>query len=148
MRAERDRRQFEQALERVKVLITDGSYREARRLLEALKADAITPQQQESVTRLFKLIFEKEDQNNGFFAGPTQQPAGQPQQGKDQSQQPADQSSGKGGFFDPFFGREAPKPAARPEKADAETKPVPDNKQKKGPKNETNKGYSLNEFDF
>lgn len=148
VRAERDRRQFEQALERAKVLITDGSYREARRLLEALKADAITPQQQESVTRLFKLIFEKEDQNNGFFAGPTQPPAGQPQQGKDQSQQPADQSSGKGGFFDPFFGREAPKPAARPEKADAEAKPVPDNKQKKGPKNETNKGYSLNEFDF
>lgn len=148
VRAERDRRQFEQVLERVKVLITDGSYREARRLLEALKADAITPQQQESVTRLFKLIFEKEDQNNGFFAGPTQQPAGQPQQGKDQSQQPADQSSGKGDFFGPFFGREAPKPAARPEKADAETKPAPDNKQKKGPKNETNKGYSLNEFDF
>ena len=148
VRAERDRRQFEQALERVKVLITDGSYREARRLLEALKADAITPQQQESVTRLFKLIFEKEDQNNGFFVGPTQQPAGQPQQGKDQSQQPADQSSGKGDFFDPFFGREAPKPAARPEKADAEAKPAPEDKQKKGAKNAPLKGYSLNEFDF
>ena len=148
VRDERDRRQFKEALERVKVLITDRSYKEARRLLEALKADAITPQQQESVTRLFKLIFEKEDQNNGFFVGPTQPPAGQPQQGKDQSQQPADQSSGKGDFFDPFFGREAPKPAARPEKADAEAKPAPEDKQKKGPKNETNKGYSLEEFKF
>lgn len=204
VRAERDRRQFEEALERVKVLIADRNYEEARRLLNALKADATTPQQQEIVTRLFKLIFEKEDQNNGssagptqqqgrmarhfkrifeeadqnngfaaitlpekgivarlfkriseeadqnngFFAGPTQQPAGQLQQGKDQSPQPAGQSSG---IDDPegFFGkREAPKPAARPKKADAETKPTPDNKQKKGAKNETNKGYSLDEFNF
>ena len=44
VRAEQDRRQFKEALERVKVLITDRSYEEAKRLLKALKADAITPQ--------------------------------------------------------------------------------------------------------
>ena len=62
VRAERDRRQFEEALERVKVLIADRNYEEARRLLKALEADAITPQQKESVKRLFKRIFEEEDQ--------------------------------------------------------------------------------------
>ena len=50
--------------------------------------------------------------------------------------------------IDPFFGSEAPKPAARPKKADAKTKPTPDNEQKKGAKNETKEGFSLDEFNF
>jgi hypothetical protein len=162
VRAEQDRRQFEEALKRVKVLIADGNYGEARKLLKALEADTITPQQKEIVTRLFKRIFEEEDRKKGFFAETTQQSPDRPQQGKGQSlksaeqspkgkQQPqerADQSPGMHDPIDPFFGSEAPKPAARPKKADAKTKPVPDNKQKKGVKNETNKGYSLDEFNF
>ena len=148
VRAERDRRQFEEALERVKVLIADGSYREARRLLEALKADAITPQQQESVTRLFQRIFDEEDQNKGSSAKPTQQPAGQSPKGKGQPQQPADQTSGKHDSEWDFGKKEAPKPAAPKPAAGAEAKPMPDNKQKKGAKNETKKGYSLDEFNF
>ena len=148
VRAERDRRQFEQALERVKVLITDGSYREARRLLEALKADAITPQQQENVTRLFQRIFDEEDKNNGFSPEPPQQPADRLRQRKDQSPQPADHPSGIHDLEDFFGKRERPKPAARPKKADAETKPAPEDKQKKGAKNEPKKGFSLDEFDF
>ena len=134
VRDERDRRQFKEALERVKVLITDRSYKEARRLLEALKADAITPQQKESVTRLFKRIFEEEDQKKGFFAGPTQQPADQPS-----------------GIDDPggFFGEgEAPKPATGKKNGGGKAKPASDNKQKKDPKNETQKGFSLDEFNF
>lgn len=176
VRAEQDRQQFEEALKRVKVLIADRNYEEARRLLNALKADATAPHQQESVLRLFQRIFEEEDQNNvspagptqqqgsvtrlvqrifeeadqnnGFFAGPTQQPADRPQQGKDQSQQPADQPSG---IDDPegFFGNsEAPQPTTPKNNGGDEAKPVPDNKQKKGVKNETNKGYSLDEFNF
>ena len=162
VRDERDRRQFEEALERVKVLIADRNYEEARRLLKALEADAITPQQKESVKRLFKRIFEEEDQKKDFFAETTQQSpdrpqqgrgksentVGQPPKGKDQSPQPADQSSGiddPGGFF---VGREASQPATGKKNEGAKTKPTPDNKPKKEPKNETTKGYSLNEFDF
>ena len=162
VRDERDRRQFEEALERVKVLIADRNYEEARRLLKALEADAITPQQKESVKRLFKRIFEEEDQKKDFFAETTQQSpdrpqqgrgksentVGQPPKGKDQSPQPADQSSGiddPGGFF---VGREASQPATGKKNEGAKTKPTPDNKPKKDPKNETTKGYSLNEFDF
>ena len=134
VRAEQDRRQFKEALERVKVLITDRSYEEAKKLLKALKAEATAPQQQESVTRLFQRIFDEEDQNKGFPIGPVQPPADQPSGIGD-----------PGGFFG---GREAPNPAARPEKADAEAKPAPEDKQKKGAKNAPPKGYSLNEFDF
>ena len=134
VRAEQDRQQFEEALERVKVLITDRSYEEAKKLLKALKAEATAPQQQESVTRLFQRIFDEEDQNKGFPIGPVQQPADQPSRIDD-----------PGGFFG---GREAPKPAARPKKVDAETKPVPDNKPKKDAKNAPQKGFSLDEFDF
>lgn len=210
VRAERDRRQFEEALERVKVLIADRSYKEARSLLEALRADATTPHQHESVTRLFQRIFDEEDQKKDFFAETTQQSpdrpqqgggksentVGQPpkgkqqpqesadppsgkhdpidpffrseatqpakptqqssdrpqqgrgksQQGKGQSSEGADQSSGKGDFFDPFFGSEASQPAAPKKNEGAKTKPTPDNKQKKGPKNETKKGNPLDEF--
>ncbi len=203
IRAERDRRQFEEALERVKVLIADRSYKEARSLLEALRADATAPHQHESVTRLFKRIFDEEDQKKGFFAETTQQSPDRPQLGKDKSentagqppkgkQQPpgkhdpidpffrseatqpakptqqspdrpqqgrgkspngkgqasegADQSSGKGDFFDPFFGSEASQPAAPKKNEGAKTKPTPDNKQKKGAKNETKKGNPLDEF--
>ena len=162
VRAEQDRRQFEEALKRVKVLIADGNYGEARKLLKALEADTITPQQKEIVTRLFKRIFEEEDRKKGFFAETTQQSPDRPQQGKGQSlksaeqspkgkQQPqerADQSPGMHDPIDPFFGSEAPKPAARPKKADAKTKPTPDNEQKKGAKNETKEGFSLDEFNF
>ena len=210
VRAERDRRQFEEALERVKVLIADRSYKEARSLLEALRADATAPHQHESVTRLFQRIFDEEDQKKDFFAETTQQSpdrpqqgggksentVGQPQkgrqqpqeradqppgkhdpidpffrseatqpakptqqspdrpqqgrgksqQGKGQSTEGADQSSGKGDFFDPFFGSEASQPAAPKKNEGAKTKPTPDNKQKKGPKNETTKGNPLDEF--
>lgn len=203
VRAERDRRQFEEALERVKVLIADRSYKEARSLLEALRADATAPHQHESVTRLFKRIFDEEDQKKGFFAETTQQSPDRPQLGKDKSentagqppkgkQQPpgkhdpidpffrseatqpakptqqspdrpqqgrgkspngkgqasegADPPSGKGDFFDPFFGSEASQPAAPKKNEGAKTKPTPDNKQKKGPKNETTKGNPLDEF--
>ena len=210
VRDERDRRQFEEALERVKVLIADRNYEEARRLLKALEADAITPQHKESVKRLFKRIFEEEDQKKDFFAETTQQSpdrpqqgrgksentVGQPpkgkqqpqesadqppgkhdpidpffrseatqpakptqqspdrpqqgrgksQQGKGQSTEGADQSSGKGDFFDPFFGSEASQPSAPKKNEGAKTKPTPDNKQKKGPKNETTKGNPLDEF--
>ena len=176
VRDERNRRQFAEALERVEVLITSGNYGEARRLLKALEADAITPQQKEIVKRLFKRIFEEADRKKGFFAEttqqqgsiarlaqrifeeadrkkgffaePTQQSADQPQQCKDQSQQPADQPSG---IDDPegFFGNsEAPQPTTPKNNGGDEAKPVPDNKQKKGVKNETNKGYSLDEFNF
>lgn len=212
VRAERDRRQFEEALERVKVLIADRNYEEARRLLKALEADATAPQQKEIVKRLFKRIFDEEDQKKGFFAETTQQSPDRPQLGKDKSentagqppkgkQQPqesadppsgkhdpidpffrseatqpakptqqspdrpqqgrgksqkgkgqasegADQSSGKGDFFDPFFGSEASQPAAPKKNEGAKTKPTPDNKQKKDPKNETTKGFSLDEFNF
>lgn len=210
VRAERDRRQFEEALERVKVLIADRNYEEARRLLKALEADATAPQQKEIVKRLFKRIFDEEDQKKGFFAETTQQSPDRPQLGKDKSentagqppkgkQQPqesadppsgkhdpidpffrseatqpakptqqspdrpqqgrgksqkgkgqasegADQSSGKGDFFDPFFGSEASQPAAPKKNEGAKTKPTPDNKQKKGAKNETKKGNPLDEF--
>ena len=162
VRDERDRRQFEEALERVKVLIADRNYEEARKLLKALEADAITPQQKESVKRLFKRIFDEEDQKKDFFAETTQQSPDRPQQGKGQSentagqppkgkQQPperADPPSGKGGFFDFFDEGEDPQPAAPKKNGGDEAKPVPDNKQKKGVKNETNKGYSLDEFNF
>ena len=148
VRAEQDRRQFEQALERVKVLITDRSYEEAKRLLKALKADATAPHQKENVLRLFQRIFDEEDQNNGSSTVKPQQPAGQPQQGKGQSPQPADQPSGKDPFFDPFFGIIAPQPAAPKKNEGAKTKPTPDNKQKKGPKNETKKSNPLDEFNF
>ena len=162
VRDERDRRQFEEALERVKVLIADRNYEEARRLLKALEADAITPQQKESVKRLFKRIFEEEDQKKDFFAETTQQSpdrpqqgrgksentVGQPPKGKQQPQESADQPSGKG---DPggFFGNnEDPKPAPGKKNGGGKAKPTPDNKPKKDPKNETQKGYSLEEFKF
>ena len=162
VRAERDRRQFEEALERVKVLIADRNYEEARRLLKALEADAITPQQKESVKRLFKRIFEEEDQKKDFFAETTQQSpdrpqqgrgksentVGQPPKGKQQPQESADQPPGKhdpGGFFG---NNEDPKPAPGKKNGGGKAKPTPDNKQKKGAKNETKEGYSLNEFDF
>ena len=128
------------------MLIADRSYKEARSLLEALRADATAPHQHESVTRLFQRIFDEEDQNNGFSPDPPQQPVDRPRQGKDQSPQPADQPSGIHDLEDFFGKRERPKPAARPKKADAKTKPTPDNKQKKDPKNETTKGFSLDEF--
>lgn len=155
VRAEQDRRQFEEALKRVKVLIADRNYEEARRLLKALKADATAPYQHENVTRLFQRIFEEEDQNNVPPAEPMQQSPGrrqqgkgQSQQGKDQSPQPADQPPGKHDPFD-FFGEgEDPKPATRKENGGGKAKPASDDKQKKGAKNETQKGYSLNEFDF
>ena len=210
VRAERDRRQFEEALERVKVLIADRSYKEARSLLEALRADATAPHQHESVTRLFQRIFDEEDQKKDFFAETTQQSpdrpqqgggksentVGQPQkgrqqpqeradqppgkhdpidpffrseatqpakptqqspdrpqqgrgksqQGKGQSTEGADQSPEKGGFFDTFFGIIAPQPAAPKKNEGAKRKPTPDNKQKKGAKNETKKGNPLDEF--
>ena len=134
VRAELDRQQFEEALKRVKVLIADRNYEEARRLLNALKADATTPEQLQIVRNLFSRIFDEEDQKKD----PSPEPP----------QQPADQPSGIHNFGDFFGEREAPKPAARPKKADAETKPAPDEKQKKGAKDETKKGFSLNEFDF
>ena len=134
VRAELDRQQFEEALKRVKVLIADRNYEEARRLLNALKADATTPEQLQIVRNLFSRIFDEEDQKKD----PSPEPP----------QQPADQPSGIHNFGDFFGEREAPKPAARPKKADAETKPAPDDKQKKGAKDETKKGFSLNEFDF
>lgn len=162
VRDERDRRQFEEALERVKVLIADRNYEEARRLLKALEADAITPQQKESVKRLFKRIFEEEDQKKDFFAETTQQSpdrpqlgkdksentAGQPPKGKQQPQERADQPPGKhdpGGFFG---NNEDPKPAPGKKNGGGKAKPTPDNKPKKDPKNETQKGYSLEEFKF
>ena len=162
VRAERDRRQFEEALERVKVLIADRNYEEARRLLKALKADATAPYQHENVTRLFQRIFDEEDQKKGFFAETTQQSPDRPQLGKDKSentvgqppkgkQQPperADPPSGKGGFFDFFDEGEDPQPATGKKNEGAKTKPTPDNKQKKDPKNETTKGFSLDEFNF
>ena len=162
VRAERDRRQFEEALERVKVLIADRSYEEARRLLDALKADATAPHQQENVLRLFKRIFDEEDQNKGLSPEKPQQPADRPQQGKGQSPQPAGQSpkgkqQPKGGadqplgwdtFFEIFGEGEAPKPAPGKKNGGGKAKPASDDKQKKGAKNETQKGYSLNEFDF
>ena len=162
VRAEQDRRQFEEALKRVKVLIADRSYEEAKKLLKALKADATAPQQQGNVTRLFQRIFDEEDQNNGFSPEPTQQSPDQPQQGKDQSQQPAgqspkpkdqspqpaDQPPGWNPFFGLFGEREAPKPAPGKKNGGAKTKPASDNKQKKDPKNETQKGFSLDEFNF
>ena len=163
VRDERDRRQFKEALERVKVLITDRSYKEARRLLDALKADATAPHQQENVLRLFKRIFDEEDQNKGLSPEKPQQPADRPQQGKGgQSPQPAGQSpKGKqqpkegadpSSKMDTFFGissgRVAPQPAPGTKNAGAEAKPTPDNKQKKDPKNETQKGFSLDEFNF
>ena len=148
VRAEQDRRQFEEALKRVKVLIADRSYEEAKKLLKALRADATAPHQHESVTRLFQRIFDEEDQNNGFSPDPPQQPADRPRQGKDQSPQPADQPSGIHDLEDFFGKRERPKPAARPKKADAETKPAPEDKQKKDAKNEPKKGFSLDEFNF
>lgn len=162
VRAERDRRQFEEALERVKVLIADRSYEEARRLLDALKADATAPHQQENVLRLFKRIFDEEDQNKGLSPEKPQQPADRPQQGKGQSPQPAGQSpkgkqQPKGGadqplgwdtFFEIFGEGEAPKPATGKKNGGGKAKPASDDKQKKGAKNETQKGYSLNEFDF
>ena len=162
VRAEQDRRQFEEALKRVKVLIADRSYEEAKKLLKALKADATAPQQQGNVTRLFQRIFDEEDQNNGFSPEPTQQSPDQPQQGKDQSQQPAgqspkpkdqspqpaDQPPGWNPFFGLFGEREARKPAPGKKNGGAKTKPASDNKQKKDPKNETQKGFSLDEFNF
>ena len=162
VRAEQVRRQFEEALKRVKVLIADGNYGEARKLLKALEADAITPQQKEIVKRLFKRIFDEEDQNKGFSPEPTQQSPDQPQQGKDQSQQPAgqsqkpkdqspqpaDQPPGWNPFFGLFGEREARKPAPGKKNGGAKTKPTPDNKQKKGAKNEPKKGFSLDEFNF
>ena len=148
VRAEQDRRQFEEALKRVKVLIADRSYEEAKKLLKALKADATAPQQQGNVTRLFQRIFDEEDQNNGFSPEPTQQSPDQPQQGKDQSPQPADQPPGWNPFFGLFGEREARKPAPGKKNGGPKTKPASDNKQKKDPKNETQKGFSLDEFNF
>ena len=212
VRAERDRRQFEEALERVKVLIADRSYKEARSLLEALRADATAPHQHESVTRLFQRIFDEEDQKKDFFAETTQQSpdrpqqgggksentVGQPQKGRQQPQERADQPPGKHDPIDPFFRSEAtqpakptqqspdrpqqgrgksqqgkgqstegadqppgkhdpggffgnnedPKPAPGKKNGGGKAKPTPDNKPKKDPKNETQKGYSLEEFKF
>lgn len=162
VRAEQDRRQFEEALKRVKVLIADRSYEEAKKLLKALKADATAPQQQGNVTRLFQRIFDEEDQNNVSPAKPTQPGPDRPQQRKGQSQKSAEQSpKGKqqpkegadpSSKMDTFFGissgRVAPQPAPGTKNAGAEAKPTPDNKQKKDPKNETQKGFSLDEFNF
>lgn len=162
VRAELDRQQFEEALERVKVLITDRSYEEAKKLLKALKAEATAPQQQESVTRLFQRIFDEEDQNKGLSPEPPQQPADRPQQRKDRSPQPAGQSTKgkqqpKEGAdqppgWNPFFGffgkREAPKPAPGKKNGGGKAKPAPDDKPKKGAKDETKKGFSLDEFNF
>lgn len=162
VRDERDRRQFAEALERVEVLIASGNYGEARKLLKALEADAITPQQKEIVKRLFKRIFEEEDRKKGFFAETTQQSpdrpqqgkgksentAGQPPKGKQQPQEHADLSPGMHDPIDPFFGSEASQPAAPKKNEGAETKPVPDNKPKKDAKNASPKGFSLDEFNF
>lgn len=162
VRAEQDRRQFKEALERVKVLITDRSYEEAKKLLKALKAEATAPQQQESVTRLFQRIFDEEDQNNGLSPEKPQQPADRPQQRKDRSPQPAGQSTKgkqqpKEGAdqppgWNPFFGffgkREAPKPAPGKKNGGGKAKPASDDKQKKDAKNAPQKGFSLDEFNF
>ena len=114
------------------------------------------------MTRLFKRIFDEEDQNKGLSPEKPQQPADRPKQRKDQSQQPAgqpqkrkgqqqeraDQPPGWNNLFGFFGGREAPKPAPGKKNGGGKAKPAPDDKQKKGAKDETKKGYSLNEFDF
>ena len=155
VRAERDRRQFDEALERVEGLIADRSYKEARRLLKALDADATTPQQKGRVAILFKRIFEEEDQNNVPPAKPTQPGPNRPQQGKGKSENTVGQPpKGKGQSpekHDPFdfFGEgEDPKPAPGKKNGGGKAKPTSDNKPKKDPKNETQKGYSLDEFNF
>lgn len=64
LQSEQDRRKFEEAIAKVKIMIADRHYPEARTLLEALKADATAPEQLQVVRTLFSRIFEEGDRIN------------------------------------------------------------------------------------
>ena len=64
LQSEQDRQKFEEGIKKVKIMIADRHYQEARTLLEGLKAYATAPEQLQVVRSLFSRIFEEEDRNS------------------------------------------------------------------------------------
>ena len=133
MRREQDRRKFEESIAKVKIMIADRHYPEARTLLEALKADATAPEQLKIVSNLFSRIFEEEDRNS---------------RKKPDSIQSHTRITGFSPAVDPFFEKES---AKRPEpKADDDFfgNRAAQNKEKKNESEEDKSGFSPADFEF
>ena len=127
MRREQDRRKFEESIAKVKIMIADRHYPEARTLLEALKADATAPEQLKIVSNLFSRIFEEEDRNSRT---------------KPDSVQSHTRITGFSPAVDPFFEKES---AKRPEpKSDDDffDNRAAQNKEKKNKSEEDKRGIT------
>lgn len=133
LQSEQNHRKFEESIAKVKIMIADRHYREARTFLEALKADALAPEQLKIVSNLFSRIFEEEDRNSRT---------------KPDSVQSHTRITGFSPAVDPFFEKES---AKRPEpKSDDDffDNRAAQNKEKKNKSEEDKRGYSLTDFDF
>lgn len=133
LQSEQDRQKFEEGIKKVKIMIADRHYQEARTLLEALKAYATTPEQLQIVRSLFSRIFEEEDRNS---------------RKKPELFRNYRRIAGFSSDEDPFFGEES---AKRPEpKSDDDffSNQAAQNKEKKNKSEEDKSGYALTDFDF
>lgn len=133
LQSEQNHRKFEESIAKVKIMIADRHYREARTFLEALKADALAPEQLKIVSNLFSRIFEEEDRNSRT---------------KPDSVQSHTRITGFSPAVDPFFEKES---AKRPEpKSDDDffDNRAAQNKEKKNKSEEDKSGYALTDFDF
>lgn len=133
LQSEQDRRKFEEAIAKVKIMIADRHYPEARTLLEALKADATAPEQLQVVRTLFSRIFEEGDRIN---------------RKKPDLFRNYRRIAGFSSDEDPFFREES---AKRPEpKADDDffSNRAAQNKEKKNESEEDKSGFSPADFEF
>ena len=133
LQSEQDRRKFEEAIAKVKIMIADRHYPEARTLLEALKADATAPEQLQVVRTLFSRIFEEGDRIN---------------RKKPDLFRNYRRIAGFSSDEDPFFREES---AKRPEpKADDDffSNRAAQNKEKKNESEEDKRGFSPADFEF
>lgn len=133
LQSEQDRQKFEEGIKKVKIMIADRHYQEARTLLEALKAYATTPEQLQIVRSLFSRIFEEEDRNS---------------RKKPELFRNYRRIAGFSSDEDPFFGEES---AKRPEpKADDDFfgNRAAQNKEKKNESEEDKSGFSPADFEF
>lgn len=133
LQSEQDRQKFEEGIKKVKIMIADRHYQEARTLLKALKAYATTPEQLQIVRSLFSRIFEEEDRNS---------------RKKPELFRNYRRVSGFSSDEDPFFGEES---AKRPEpKADDDFfgNRAAQNKEKKNESEEDKSGFSPADFEF
>lgn len=176
LQSEQDRQKFEEAIKKVKIMIADRHYQEARTDLEALKADATATEQLQIVRSLFSRIFEEEDRNSrkkpdpfrnrktiegfsrrgGFEERPEPKAdddffgnrAAQNKERKNESEEDKRGITGLSPEENSFFGEES---AKRPEpKAgdDFFSNRAAQNKEKKNESEEDKSGFSPADFEF